>query len=511
MSFTNWRANLVYQGPAMQPPQPKGLRMLRIGFRILVGLVMMLVMFLPYQTITATSIPTIDISTVVADEMVTIVAHNYPAHQVFTVRMNEYGTYGIDGTVVGSFDSGAGGTFSVSFGIPDWLKGEARIAIRTDSIAGFFSYNWFNNHTAPEEDSDYVPSDHGSVSSGYSGVPTFLVVDVEQDDSVTIRTHNYPKDQKFTVRMGKYGSLGIGGYVVGTFDSGDGGILELNFHIPDDLHGLTRIAIRADCTKGYFSYNWFWNNTVNTTGSTGGQPEETAKKSEYSGIPTFKIIKVDHDNSVTIRTHNFPAEQSFTVRMGEYGTLGIGGTKVDTTDSSKGGTFEVTYVIPDYLHGRKRIAIRLESSPGYYSYNWFWNTDADLTGSSDGTGGHQEDSSEEDSTTESDSSEADTSCSLSSYRGIPTFSISSVVRDDTVTLRANNLPRCQAFTVRMGEYGTLGVGGSVVATTDSGEGGSFTITYSIPAALHGRTRIAIRMDSPGGFYAYNWFWNNTSN
>jgi hypothetical protein len=508
MYFTKWRAKMIYQEPAAEPSQPKGLPALRTGFRILVGLVMMLVMFLPYQTITASSIPTIEITHVVTDEMVTFVAHNYPAHQVFTVRMNEYGTYGIDGSVVGSFDSGAGGTFSVSFGIPDWLTGETRIAIRTDSPGGYYSYNWFWNDKAPvaDEDTAYVPSDHGGIPSGYSGIPTFVITDVVKDDTVTIRTHNYPKDQTFTVRMGEYGTLGIGGIKVGTFDSGDGGALELTFHVPDDLHGRTRIAIRADSPLGYFSYNWFWNNTVKTSGSTGGQPATT---SSYSGIPTFKIIKVDRDNSVTIRTHNFPADQSFVVRIGEYGTLGIGGTKVDTTDSGDGGTFEATYTIPDYLHGRTKIAIRLESAQGYYAYNWFWNSDADLTGSSSGTGGLPEESSSDSSS--SGSSEESSACSLSSYRGIPTFSISAVVQNDKVTIRANNLPRCQTFTVRMGEYGTLGVGGTVVATTDSGDGGSFTVTYDIPAELHGRTRIAIRMDSPAGFYAFNWFWNNTAN
>ncbi len=33
--------------------------------------------------------------------------------------------------------------------------------------------------------------------------------------------------------------------------------------------------------------------------------------------------------------------------------------------------------------------------------------------------------------------------------------------------------------------------------------------YTIPASLHGLDRIAIRMDSPEGYYSYNWFWNNT--
>jgi hypothetical protein len=61
----------------------------------------------------------------------------------------------------------------------------------------------------------------------------------------------------------------------------------------------------------------------------------------------------------------------------------------------------------------------------------------------------------------------------------------------------------------MGEYGTYGIGGIVVTTVNSGAGGSFSATYAIPAALVGRSKIAIRLESANGYYyAYNWFYNN---
>jgi hypothetical protein len=62
--------------------------------------------------------------------------------------------------------------------------------------------------------------------------------------------------------MGAYGSLGVGGVEVGTIDTGDGGTLTVSFDIPDSLQGLDRIAIRAQSSvSGYYSFNWFWNNT----------------------------------------------------------------------------------------------------------------------------------------------------------------------------------------------------------------------------------------------------------
>ena len=437
----------------------------RVGraFQLLLAIVLITALFTPAPgTAQAYAIPTFSIIKVVKDTSVTIRTQNFPASQLFTVRMGAYGTLGIGGVVVATTNSGAGGTFEETYSIPDSLKGSYRIAIRMDSASGYYSYNWFVN------DKGAAPS------TGYTGIPTFSIKAVDTDKTVTIRTKNFPANQTFTVRMGAYGTLGLGGVVVATTNSGAGGVFEETYTIPDSLKGRQRIAIRMDSPAGYYSYNWFWNNS--TSGSTDGG-------TGYTGIPTFSIKAVDEDNTVTIRTNNFPANQTFTVRMGAYGTLGIGGVVVATTNSSAGGTFEETYNIPDSLKGRQRIAIRMDSASGYYSYNWFWNNTT--SGSTDG--------------------------GTSGYTGIPTFSIVAVVQNNTVTIQTNNFPANQTFTVRMGAYGTLGLGGVVVATTNSGAGGAFQATYTIPDSLKGRQRIAIRMDSPAGYYSFNWFWNNSTN
>jgi hypothetical protein len=66
------------------------------------------------------------------------------------------------------------------------------------------------------------------------------------------------------------------------------------------------------------------------------------------------------------------------------------------------------------------------------------------------------------------------------------------------------------FTVLMGKMWTRGINGIEVATLNSGEGGSFEATFDIPAELANEERIAIRLEGTGGYYAYNWFWNNTA-
>lgn len=90
--------------------------------------------------------------------------------------------------------------------------------------------------------------------------------------------------------------------------------------------------------------------------------------------PTIEITGVKADETVTIQTKNFPANVRFDVLMGERGTQGIGGVKVDSLNSGQGGSFTATFAIPAELRGRQRIVIRLDSpTTGFFSYNTFTN------------------------------------------------------------------------------------------------------------------------------------------
>ncbi len=328
-----------------------------------------------------------------------------------------------------------------------------------------------------------------NIVQAYSGIPTFNIQSVVTDSTVTIYTYNFPANDSFTVTMGPYGSLGIGGMVVATTNSGSGGSFQVTYSIPDGLKGSSKIAIRLQSpTSGYYAYNWFVNNT--TTTATPTPTGATATPLPPQVIPTFNIQSVVTDSTVTIYTYNFPANDSYTVTMGPYGGLGIGGTVVATTGSGSGGSFAVTYSIPDGLKGSSKIAIRLQSpTTGYFAYNWFWNNTSSTVATAVPTATPM----------------------FPGYVGYPSFSISSVVRDSTVTIYTYNFPANDTYTVTMGPYGSLGIGGTVVATTSSGSGGSFTATYSIPDGLKGSSKIAIRLQSTiSPYFAYNWFWNNTA-
>ncbi len=208
----------------------------------------------------------------------------------------------------------------------------------------------------------------------------------------------------------------------------------------------------------------------------------------YYGYPYFYISAVVKDQTVTIQAYNFPANDSFRVTMGYYGSYGIGGVVVGFTETGAGGSFVATYTIPSTLAGQSRIAIRLQSpTSGYYAYNWFYNNT---------TGG-----------TVTPTPPPVTP----GYTGYPYFFIAGVVRDQSVTINAYNFPPEDTFTVTMGPYGSYGIGGITAGTWTTGTGGAFTTTFNIPDQLDGSYRIAIRLYSPtSGYYAYNWFYNNTT-
>lgn len=216
---------------------------------------------------------------------------------------------------------------------------------------------------------------------------------------------------------------------------------------------------------------------------------ENLADNQYSGYPTISILSVDRDTSVTFKANNLPPNDQFRVRMGEMGTRGVKGVIVDNFSTGSGGSKKISSSIPASLQGERRIAIRIESTSGsgYYAYNWFYNNTTG--GGSGGTGGKPP-----------------------GYSGYPTFSIQSVVRNQTVTIKTKNLPPDDEFKTLMNYMGTRGVNGHNVGSFESGDGGTETFTFDIPSSLKGQYKIAIRFQSKtgSGYYAYNWFYNNTT-
>ncbi|MBN2258562.1 MAG: hypothetical protein JW704_12230, partial [Anaerolineaceae bacterium] len=232
----------------------------------------------------------------------------------------------------------------------------------------------------------FVTSESG-IAKPNSVVPTFEVVSVVPKIQITIRTYNFPANKDFTVTMGKIGTLGVGGVVVDTTNSGKGGSFQATYKIPSSLINEALIAVRLQGVDGgkYYAYGWFENgktlptaafNFPTPTGTllTTGYPQGTPWVTLFYGYPYFGITSVTQDTSVSISGSNFPVNRTFNVLMGPYGYYGIGGTLVTTVSTGSSRTFTASYDIPAALKGYDRISIRLESTDGaFYAYNWFFN------------------------------------------------------------------------------------------------------------------------------------------
>ncbi len=95
-----------------------------------------------------------------------------------------------------------------------------------------------------------------------SAVPTIEVVSVVADQSVTFKASNFPANKPVDVRMGKNGTLGVGGTLVTTVNAGSG-VFTGTYTIPAALKGQPVIALRLESQwGGYYSYNWFFNSST---------------------------------------------------------------------------------------------------------------------------------------------------------------------------------------------------------------------------------------------------------
>ena len=92
-------------------------------------------------------IPTIWIASVNRNSTVTVQTNNFPANTDFQVLMGPMGTHGF-GYYVSTFNSGGGGSMTLTFPIPPQLYGSYQVSIRTQNQwSGYYSYNWFYNNT----------------------------------------------------------------------------------------------------------------------------------------------------------------------------------------------------------------------------------------------------------------------------------------------------------------------------------------------------------------------------
>jgi len=203
-------------------------------------------------------------------------------------------------------------------------------------------------------------------------------------------------------------------------------------------------------------------------------------------IPIFGILGVMEDESVTIQTKDFPANDTFYVRMGLKNTKGIDGILVTKITTGVGGSFKAKFYIPEELKGKDIIAIRLESpTSGYYSYNWFYNK-----------------------TISAISVVFPPLATETPAPNSPTFHITAVSKGNFVDIKTQYFPPNETFAAFMKDNASESDDWCKVAGFGTGEGGSLGLTIIIPSELKDVPVIAIHFYSMDtGFTTYGSFEN----
>lgn len=218
-------------------------------------------------------------------------------------------------------------------------------------------------------------------------------------------------------------------------------------------------------------------------------PISAAMATNQGTIPSISIVSVVPGSVVTVETSNFPENLDFDVTIGPYGSYGLKGTIVTTTNSGKGGTFTATYNIPAEFKDSARLAIRLQNATkGYYAYNWFEN----MVPTAEAT------------------TVAVSKTVIPGYTGFPSFTITQVETDKSVSIDAKNFPSKADVDVTMNIVGVKNTSGYKVTSLNTGDKGEFTATFDIPKELLGIYMISINITDPeSGYYGMNWFFNLT--
>ena len=263
------------------------------------------------------------------------------------------------------------------------IKVVVQNAFNSHSGAVAFRYqNPYNTSVTPNgyfTQGDYATDGSGSYNS--SVTPFLSILNVVSNGEVTLQTYNFPPEKDFIVTMGPMGTKGVGGYVIGTQNSGEGGSFIATYPVPQQLYGSDMISIRLESTtSGHFAYDYFTNSDGYNASSTGPSlipgtsPTASGWTLAAGTYPYTSVVGVVKDTTVTIQGSNFTTNNSYTVRMGLLGTQGVGGVVVGSYSTGSSSSFTTSFAIPASLAGVGQIAIRFESdNTPYYSYDWFNN------------------------------------------------------------------------------------------------------------------------------------------
>lgn len=180
-------------------------------------------------------------SSVIEDRYVTVQGRYLLANATYRVFMSSYKADLSRATLAGSVRTDSKGTYKITLRIPKRLVDVYKINLYLESSRGsLVASNWFYNATADNSQIGGI----GSPAPSFS----FTIEAIKPAKSITIKTKGLPANAVFEVRIGKYGTKGDGGILVGSVYDDDG-VVKATFDIPAELADRSRLDIRVESDK----------------------------------------------------------------------------------------------------------------------------------------------------------------------------------------------------------------------------------------------------------------------
>jgi hypothetical protein len=291
-------------------------------------------------------------SKVVEDQYATIRGAYLPADTRFEVFFSKPGARAVYYRV-GTALSDEDGELKATFDIPKKLVDVSQIYFTLQARYDQYVTNWFHNAT--------LDKDTGGFYDGNAG---FSIIGVEEDEVVTIKVKDFPAYTDFKAYMTKRGNSSFKPVLVKEFYSGKGGSFKVSFLIPEKLWDYPEISLQIISEDADLSVtNWFYNGDLGNIYNNG-----------YTGKASLSIIGVEEDEVVTVKLVDFPAHTDFEAYMTKRGNSNFKPIKVKEFNSGKGGSFKISFLIPDKLVDYPEITLRIVSEDEEIQVsNWFYN------------------------------------------------------------------------------------------------------------------------------------------
>ncbi|MCB9136480.1 MAG: LysM peptidoglycan-binding domain-containing protein [Anaerolineales bacterium] len=168
------------------------------------------------------------------DLSVTLQGKSLAGSSSYSIYLSNYKVSQGTSYLLATVTTASDGSFTGTYTLPNKLRDVSKIKIVVKNSVGDTASNWFYNLTS-----------NGNPGGIGSPTLTLTVISVKEGKTVKIQASNLLPDVTYEVMMGKTGTEGIDGILVGTINNAKGGTTTVTFDIPADLAGRSKIDLRV--------------------------------------------------------------------------------------------------------------------------------------------------------------------------------------------------------------------------------------------------------------------------